>query len=73
MIDTPMGRLDSNHRDHLVRRYFPVAAHQVILLSTDEEIAGDYYTQISKYTCNEWTIEYDEKKQSTQIKEGYFK
>lgn len=73
MIDTPMGRLDSNHRDHLVRRYFPVAAHQVILLSTDEEIAGDYYTHISKYTCKEWTIEYDEKKQSTQIKEGYFK
>jgi DNA sulfur modification protein DndD len=72
VIDTPMGRLDSSHRDHLVRRYFPFAAHQVILLSTDEEIVGDYYTQISKHTCNEWTISYDEKIQSTQIKEGYF-
>jgi DNA sulfur modification protein DndD len=72
VIDTPMGRLDSIHRDHLVRRYFPFAAHQVILLSTDEEIVGDYYTQISKYTSNELTITYDEKNQSTIIKEGYF-
>ena len=72
IIDTPMGRLDSNHRDHLVRRYFPYAAHQVILLSTDEEIVGDYYTQINKHTCNEYTISYDEESRSTQIKEGYF-
>lgn len=72
MIDTPMGRLDSSHRDHLVRRYFPYAAHQVILLSTDEEIIGEYYNQIARHTYAEWTISYDENTQSTQIKEGYF-
>jgi DNA sulfur modification protein DndD len=72
MIDTPMGRLDSRHRSHLVRRYFPFAAHQVILLSTDEEIVDDYYDQISKHTYKEWIIAYDENLQSTQIKEGYF-
>ena len=73
MIDTPLGRLDSNHRDHLIRHYFPFAAHQLILLSTDEEIVGDYYTQISKYTYKELTVEYDEKNLSTQIKKGYFR
>lgn len=72
MIDTPMGRLDSIHREHLVRRYFPVAAHQVILLSTDEEIIDDYYSQISEHTCNEFIISYNEESRSTQIREGYF-
>lgn len=42
IIDTPLGRLDSSHRKHLVTRYFPSASHQVLLLSTDEEIVGDY-------------------------------
>ncbi|MFE8730574.1 DNA sulfur modification protein DndD, partial [Aeromonas hydrophila] len=43
IIDTPMGRLDGQHRSHLIKHYFPQAAPQVILLSTDEEIQGKYY------------------------------
>src|SRR5262249_25470414 len=38
VIDTPLGRLDSVHRERLVERYVPHAGHQVIVLSTDEEI-----------------------------------
>jgi DNA sulfur modification protein DndD len=37
VIDTPMARLDSAHRQNLVERYFPHASHQVIVLSTDSE------------------------------------
>lgn len=38
IIDTPLGRLDSHHRDKLVENYFPTASHQVVILSTDTEI-----------------------------------
>lgn len=37
-IDTPLGRLDSSHRQNLLEQYFPMASHQVILFSTDTEI-----------------------------------
>ena len=43
IIDTPLSRLDSTHRDNIVRNYFPNAGEQVIILSTDTEIDNDYY------------------------------
>src|SRR5262249_3190396 len=38
IIDTPLARLDSDHRSNLIERYFPAASHQVVLLSTDTEV-----------------------------------
>ena len=38
IIDTPLSRLDSNHRTTLVQTYFPNASEQTIILSTDTEI-----------------------------------
>jgi DNA sulfur modification protein DndD len=38
IIDTPLGRLDSMHREIMVNHYFPRVSHQVILLATDTEI-----------------------------------
>lgn len=43
VIDTPLGRLDADHRRHVVERYLPAASHQVIVLSTDTEIDGELY------------------------------
>lgn len=71
IIDTPLGRLDSNHRTHLVERYFPAASHQVILLSTDEEIVGDYYTKLKPAIQRSYTIDYSPKTKTSVITEGY--
>jgi DNA sulfur modification protein DndD len=72
IIDTPLGRLDKTHRTHLVKRYFPYASHQVLLLSTDEEINEKYYRMIKPWVSNEYHMEFQESIQSTTIKEGYF-
>jgi len=72
VIDTPLGRLDSSHRKSFVMNYFPNAGEQVILLSTDEEIVGNYHQSLKKYLSHEYLIEYDEEKQSSSINSGYF-
>lgn len=41
IVDTPLGRLDSDHRLNMIQKYFPQASHQVILLATDTEIDDD--------------------------------
>lgn len=72
IIDTPLGRLDSHHRQHLVDSYFPKASHQVILLSTDQEIDQAYRDDLSKYIGREYHIEYQEAELTSTISEGYF-
>lgn len=66
-IDTPMGRLDSEHRKHLVERYFPYVSHQIILLSTDEEIVGDYKKALQPFIGRSYTLEYDDSTDTTAI------
>jgi len=71
LIDTPLGRLDSSHRRHLVERYFPRAAHQVILLSTDEEINQCHLDRLRPFVGNTYRLDYDPATRATQIQEGY--
>ena len=49
VIDTPLGRLDSEHRRRLVDRYFPYASQQVILLSTDEELDEELLERLAPH------------------------
>ena len=72
IIDTPLGRLDSEHRLNLVEQYFPTASKQVILLSTDEEINKKYHKYISPHLSRSYKIEYDEKLNGSKLSEGYF-
>ena len=72
IIDTPLGRLDSKHRNHLIENYFPNASHQVILLSTDQEIDKEYCKGLEPYIAAKYHIEYRDDLQSSVISEGYF-
>lgn len=73
VIDTPLGRLDSEHRAHIAERYFPRASQQVILLSTDTEVVGPEYKAIAPFVCKHYLIVKDTAKESSRVIEGYFK
>lgn len=72
-IDTPLGRLDAGHRMHLIERYLPHASHQVLLLSTDEEIVGAYQERLEEWVGKKYYLNYDDSTGKTRIVEGYFK
>ncbi|MGB3507855.1 MAG: DNA sulfur modification protein DndD [Microcoleaceae cyanobacterium] len=73
-IDTPLGRLDSSHRQNLVERYFPSASHQVILLSTDTEVGKSEVKSLRSLEAiaHEYLLEYDSKQNQTNVKKSYF-
>jgi DNA sulfur modification protein DndD len=73
-IDTPLGRLDSSHRNNLVEKYFPQASHQVILLSTDTEISSKEVNQLREQgvISHEYLLEYDRTQSQTTLTTGYF-
>ena len=72
IIDTPLGRLDSLHRERFVQGYLPHASRQVVVLSTDEEINGRYLKLISPFVNKAYTLVYDEETRSSTIVSGYF-
>ncbi len=72
IIDTPLSRLDSVHRQALIKTYFPKASDQTIILSTDSEIDESYYDMMKDNIGDEFTLVYDEETKSTSIEKGYF-
>ena len=72
VIDTPLSRLDSTHRDNIVNNYFPNAGEQVIILSTDTEIDKDYYRTLKTRLSGAGSLEFDQRRELTTFREGYF-
>ena len=72
IIDTPLARLDVDHRDNLVEEFFPAASHQVIILSTDTEITKTYYEKLLPYITRSYSMEYDDKMRCSKISDHYF-
>lgn len=72
IIDTPLSRLDSSHRENIVKNYFPNAGEQVVILSTDTEIDQSYYSMLKPYLSSAAKLEHDKKQEITVFSEGYF-
>lgn len=72
IIDTPLSRLDSKHRDNIVNNYFPNAGEQVVILSTDTEIDNDYFRSLKPRLSGAGILEFDQRQELTTFREGYF-
>ncbi|OXM65313.1 DNA sulfur modification protein DndD [Amycolatopsis vastitatis] len=72
VIDTPLGRLDGVHRSHLMSRYFPQASHQVILLSTDQEIDREAWNELNPHVGHAYRLDFDADAGHTTAEPGYF-
>ena len=72
IIDTPLSRLDSVHRDNIVNHYFPNAANQVIILSTDTEVDSNYFKNLEPHLTGAARLEFNQSNELTTVKEGYF-
>ena len=72
IIDTPLGRLDSDHRHRLIEGYFPHASHQVVVLSTDTELDRRNCEMLSPHVSHAYHLDYDQNKGSTSADKRYF-
>lgn len=72
VLDTPLGRLDSTHRERMADTYFKQAGAQVIILSTDEEIAGPYLDTLRDHVAAGFRLIHDEQIETSRFIPGYF-
>lgn len=72
IIDTPLSRLDSVHRDNIVNNYFPNAAEQVIILSTDTEVDNNYFKALESHLSGAGKLKFDQLNELTTYETGYF-
>lgn len=72
IIDTPLARLDSEHRKSLAEFYFPRASHQTVILSTDTEIDEACFDGLKGSICKTYKLEFDQAEGGTFVRSGYF-
>ncbi|MFM7199289.1 MAG: DNA sulfur modification protein DndD [Myxococcota bacterium] len=75
VMDTPLARLDTQHRLNVLRYFTTDTKQQVILLSTPEEVHGQFLDAIRDRVCAAWRIEHEEYGNGigdSRMKQGYF-
>ena len=72
IMDTPMGRLDTDHRRTLLTNFFPLAAHQLILLSTDTEVDVDAFALLQPYVSRAYLLNFNLEQGCTDVEQRYF-
>ncbi len=57
IVDTPLARIDRGHQENLLRRYYPKAAQQIIVLPTDSEIDEAKYKILEPFIYREYILQ----------------
>lgn len=68
IIDSPLGRMDSDHVNHLITKLYPVFGNQVIILSHDREITSSSLHLLESVLAKTYLL----KNEYPKINPGYF-
>lgn len=68
VVDTPLARLDRNHREALIHTFFAKVSHQVLVLSTDEEVEGNAYEALKKHMNREYELSFNDETRNSIAK-----
>lgn len=69
-IDTPLGRLDQEHRNNILEHYYPFLSEQIVIFSTNTEIRVADLPKIESYIAKKYCLENIDKK--TIVHSNYF-
>jgi len=69
-IDTPLGRLDHEHIENILKDYYPDLSSQVVLLATNNEITPRRFNSIVSKVAKSYLIVNEKRK--SNFKKGYF-
>ncbi len=76
VVDTPLGRLDSKHRENIVKFWTSDTSRQVILLSQDKEIDSGFYEEIASNVSKTYLLQHvdvgDGIGRTTAVEGSYF-
>lgn len=72
VVDTPLARLDQEHRRRLLTEYLPNVSHQVVVLSTDTEVDVAAAAELEAVTARRIFLAHDLGSAATAVEEGYF-
>lgn len=72
IIDTPFARIDKEHRTKILEQFFKNLNGQIIILSTDEEIVGEYKETVSDVISNTFLLNHTAQGNTEIISDLYF-
>lgn len=72
IIDTPFARIDKEHRGKILNQFFKRLNGQIIILSTDEEIVGEYQESISDIISNTFVLNHTSNGDTEILANTYF-
>lgn len=75
VMDTPLARLDPDHRTNVLRYFAAHAGEQVVFLSQPDEVNGPYLSVIKDRVCRAFHIDFEELDNGigkAHVRKGYF-
>jgi len=72
VVDTPLARIDRQHQENIITRYFPKAGSQVIVLPTDSELDREKYELLKPHVYREYRLENPSGDNTHVVEGGYY-